>query len=517
MAAICYSCHQSNRDTATFCSACGAPILLAGRFLILRKIGQGGMGCVYQAQDLRLAGKTWAIKEMSDSSITDPAERQRAIVGFKRESEILATLTHPNIPRVVDSFQQGNKHYIVTEYVDGSTLYDLLQARGRPFAEAEVRPWLEQLSGALSYLHARQPPIIFRDLKPQNIMLDRAGQVKLIDFGIARYFQPGKAKDTMLLGTPGYAAPEQHGHSQTDVRSDIYALGVTLFQCLTGHDPTQTPYSLPPLRGVVSGLSPVMERIVTRATALRPQDRWQNIGEIQFVLHKGGTGAVRPGAQVSPPPGAATQQPLNQAAPARMNRPTTRLLMAAATLSNGQLAAVLVGLVLLVVPTVWLLAPVIQRDAPFIWDNVPMFLIGGPLAHAASRRRWVAFLAHVPVTLVGWLTWWTRSGDTPPSYLPFLLATAISGGVVEAGMYYLPRIKGRLGDDAWKREIGWFALVTVATALAFYIVRDSVFFAMRPGMWLGAAILGALGWFLGDLVQQWVYLRNTGVRRLNRP
>jgi tRNA A-37 threonylcarbamoyl transferase component Bud32 len=522
MAAFCPFCHHPNRDTAHFCAACATPIVLAGRFRVQRKVGQGGMGCVYQAEDLRLVGKVWAVKEMSDTGITDPVEKQRAIAGFKRESQILATLNHPNIPRVIDSFQQGSKHYIVTEFVDGSTLHDLLQARGRPFPEAEVRPWLVQLLSALACLHACLPPIIFRDLKPQNIMVDRSGQIKLIDFGIARSFQPGKAKDTTLLGTPGYAAPEQHGQSQTDVRSDIYALGVTLHQLLTGHDPMRTPYNLPSLRPLVPGLSPAMEQIVTRATALRPQDRWQSVSEIQAALNGSSLNSAQPqGGNVRMPTVAPSMQTLQmpyQAPATRLpNRPTTKLLMAVATLSNRQLAVVLSGLVLLVVLGVWVLAPIIQRDIPVIFNNVPLFMIAGPMAYAAIRRRWVAFAAQVTVTLAGWLTWWLRTGLMPGSYASFLLATIACGLVVEAGMYFLPRVRGAGGGDAWQREIGWFAVVTAFAAFVFYNLMPGELILMRLGLWIGASLVGALGWFLGDLIQQWLYLRKAGIRRLTRP
>lgn len=497
------------------------PITLAERFQIQRIVGQGGMGRVYLARDLRLAGKVWAIKEMSDAGVTDPVEKQRAIAGFQRESQILATLNHPNIPRVIDSFQQGSKHYIVTEFVDGSTLYDLLQAQGRPFSEGDVRLWLEQLCSALSYLHACTPPIIFRDLKPQNIMVDRVGQVKLIDFGIARCFQLGKAKDTMQLGTPGYAAPEQHGHSQTDVRSDVYALGVTLHQLLTGHDPTQTPYNLPPIRSLIPSPSSAMEQIVARATALRPQDRWQSISEIQAVLRAGSAATPVQGSSARTPTATAgirTQQAPYQAVPTQLpNRPTTKLLMAAATLSDRQLAVVLGGLALLVVLGVWILAPIVQRDLPFIFDSIPLFMIAGPMAYAAVRRPWVALVAQTTVTLAGWMTWWLRSGTGPDNFASFMLATLLSAVAVEVGMCLLPRIRGTGGKDAWQREVGWFALVATISEFLFFSLLPGRFVFMRLPLWFGAALVGALGWFLGDLIQQWLYLRKAGIRRLTRP
>jgi len=166
--------------------------LLAGRYIILRRVGQGGMGAVYQAADTRIAGKMWAVKEMSDAAITDPLEKQQAIAAFQQEARLLSCLNHPGIPRVVDFFSEGGKQYLVMEFVEGQTLEEILAQRRGPFSEQEVYPWLMQLCDVLHYLHSQSPPVIFRDLKPANIMVDRIGQIKLIDFGIARLFKRGK-------------------------------------------------------------------------------------------------------------------------------------------------------------------------------------------------------------------------------------------------------------------------------------------------------------------------------------
>lgn len=531
------NCRQVNRDNARFCGRCGMLLsqiglpdtsagptgppataisfptgllspntLLAGRYLMLCKIGQGGMAAVYQARDVRLPGKLWAIKEMSDVAITDPAEKRRAINGFLREAQILASLDHPNIPKVIDSFEHRGNHYLVLEYVDGDTLETLLIVKGHPFSEAEVGPWLDQLLSALAYLHARRPPVIFRDLKSGNIMLSRSGQIKLIDFGIARFFQAGKAKDTTLLGTVGYAPPEQHGQGQTDARSDIYALGATLHRLLTGHDPTTTPFHLPPVRQLNPGISQVMEQVITRSLEHNPRNRWQSIHEIQAI------------ARPSSPKATAKAAPVRPVQALTPSRPTTRLLLAVVQLSGRQLAAAVGSLLILVALGVWLLSPSIQRNLPFVWNNVPVFVIAGPMAYAAARRRGAAILAHVPITLVGWLILWIRVGGAPDSYGPLLLGTAISGLAIEAGLCFLPQIiRGKAGDEAWKREIAWFALLGVAAAISFFVLLEGLAYSMRPAMWVGAAALGALGWFLGDLVQQWLYLRQTGMRRTTQP
>jgi len=481
--------------------------LLIGRYLILSQIGRGGMGAVYQARDVRLPGKLWAVKELTDAAITDPTEKQRAVSGFQREAHLLASLDHPNIPKVVDSFSQTGNYYLVMEYVEGDTLENLLAARGRPFSEAEVRPWLTQLCSALAYLHSQRPPIIFRDLKPDNIMLSRTGQIKLIDFGIARFFRPGKAHDTAFLGTTGYAPPEQYGQGQTDARSDVYGLGVTVHRLLTGYDPTATPLHLPPVRQLNPGVSQAMERVIARALEHDPAARWQSVGEIQAALQ---LAPPLPGAGAGGQTQVASAPPLQPLLP---SRPTTRLLLAAAQLSGRQLAFAIGSLMVLVALWVWLLAPIIQRDLPIVWNNVPAFIIAGPAAYAVARRRGAAILAHVPITLAGWLTLWARM-EYAVDLEHLVLGAVISGLVIEFLLSFLPRVKGTAGDEAWKREMAYFALLGIAVAISFYLPIGSVaHLSLRPGVWVSAAVVSVLGWFLGDLVQQWLYLRQAGMRR----
>ena len=211
-------------------------------------------------------GTYWAVKEMSDAAIVDPIEKARAVAGFQQEAQLLAQLAHPNIPKVTDYFTENNKHYIVMEFVPGETLEDRLVRLQAPCSEQEVRQWSAQLCDVLAYLHSQNPAIIFRDLKPGNIMLTPQGQIKLIDFGIARLFKPGKSSDTQVVGTPGFASPEQYGRGQTDGRSDVYSLGVVLHHLLTLHDPTTTPFALPPARQLRPTVSPQMEQILVRAT-----------------------------------------------------------------------------------------------------------------------------------------------------------------------------------------------------------------------------------------------------------
>ncbi len=298
---ICARCGTENPPNARFCIQCAAPLstpvdpslhtgaippatLLGGRYSIMRKLGHGGMGAVYLVSDVRLSGKLWAVKEMSDAAITDPLEKQNAVQAFKHEAALLATLEHPNLTKVVDFFADLGKHFLVMDYIEGQTLAELLQTRQKPFSEHEVLPWAEQLCHVLHYLHSRPQPIIFRDLKPGNIMLDRMGRVKLIDFGIARLFKPGKQRDTMSYGTSGYAPPEQYGKGQTDVRSDIYALGATLHHLLTLRDPADQPFRFPSIRSLNPSVSAHVDEAIMKAVEQEPEKRWQCVDDFAAAL-----------------------------------------------------------------------------------------------------------------------------------------------------------------------------------------------------------------------------------------
>jgi uncharacterized RDD family membrane protein YckC/tRNA A-37 threonylcarbamoyl transferase component Bud32 len=258
---------------------------IGGRYLVLRKLGQGGMGAVYLVSDQRLANKQYALKEMSDRAIADPSERQAALQAFQQEAAMLASLDHANLPKVTDYFEEGGNQYLVMEYVQGQTLEKKLEMAQGPLPEPIVRRYAEQLCDVLVYLHGQRPPIIFRDLKPANIMvLPGDKQIKLIDFGIARHFKLGKSKDTQAMGTPGYAAPEQYGKGQSDARTDLYAFGATLHHAITGRDPSTEPFKFPPVRSFNAIASASFEQIVGRSVMLDPADRWQTARELQNAL-----------------------------------------------------------------------------------------------------------------------------------------------------------------------------------------------------------------------------------------
>ncbi len=282
---FCPHCGALNPSTEETCFACGhsltsgAPAavdqsglqrVLQGRYRLLRQIGAGGFAAVYKAEDTQLGNRLVAVKEMSARGLT-PKETQEATEGFHQEALLLARLSHPNLPRIYEQFEEDGRWYLVMDFIEGQTLEGYLEDRGGRLPIKEALQLGVQLTNVLGYLHARQPPIVFRDLKPSNVMLTPDGRVYLIDFGIARLFKPGQAKDTMAFGSPGFAAPEQYGKAQTTPRSDVFSLGALLHHLISGADPSDTPFRFKPLTMPrPGGLSALIERMVDLDVAKRP-------------------------------------------------------------------------------------------------------------------------------------------------------------------------------------------------------------------------------------------------------
>lgn len=239
--------------------------MLHQRYSIVHLLGQGGMGAVYKARDTQFGGRRVAIKEMSLSNLT-AQEVGEAEERFKQEAHLLARLTHPNLPSVYDYFEAKGRWYLVMDFIKGETLEDYCEkASNRILPTLEVIEIGIQLAKVLGYLHTRPTPIIFRDLKPLNIMITPEKHIYLIDFGIARLFKHGKAKDTHVYGSVGYAAPEQFGKTQTNPRSDIYSLGVILYQLLSGQDPQENEpiFHFPPLQTYNSTLPAELTTLIS--------------------------------------------------------------------------------------------------------------------------------------------------------------------------------------------------------------------------------------------------------------
>lgn len=254
--------------------------LVDGKYKILNKIGQGGMSVVYLAMNER-ANKQWAIKEVRKDGVSDYETVKQGLVA---ETDILKRLSHEHLPSIIDVIDCSDTFLIVMDYIEGKPLSEYIKESGAQPQERVVE-WGKQICDVLGYLHSRKPPIIYRDLKPSNVMLKPDGNIMIIDFGTAREFKESSVEDTKCLGTMGYAAPEQYGgHGQTDARTDIYCLGTTMYHLLTGHNPAQPPYEMYPIRRWNPQLSSGLEEIILKCTQKNPDDRYQSCAELMYAL-----------------------------------------------------------------------------------------------------------------------------------------------------------------------------------------------------------------------------------------
>ncbi len=254
--------------------------LVDGKYKILNKVGQGGMSVVYLAMNEK-ANKQWAVKEVRKDGVLDFESVKQGLVA---ETDILKKLSHPNLPSIIDVIDTADSFIIIMDYIQGNSLNRALEEFGAQPQELVI-DWAKQLCDVLGYLHSRTPAIIYRDMKPANIMLKPDGNITLIDFGTAREYKEKNLADTTCLGTVGYAAPEQFGGmGQTDARTDIYCLGATLYHLVTGMNPCEPPYEIKPIREINPTLSSGLERIILKCTQRNPEDRYQSCAELMYAL-----------------------------------------------------------------------------------------------------------------------------------------------------------------------------------------------------------------------------------------
>lgn len=273
--------------------------VLRERYEILASVGQGGMGAVYRAADLRLEGRICALKEIHHDPDLSPEALAQAQQQFHREASVLARLDHPNLPKVSDYFTEAEREYLVMDFVAGQDLRQILEEErraGRMLEEKRVLAWAEQLCDALSYLHTQNPPVLHRDIKPANIKETPGGLIKLVDFGLVKLLAADESRTITVLqgrGTVAYTPLEQYGGDtgHTDIRSDIYALGATLYHLLTGQAPADAkqrflhPESLIPPRILNPRISPATERALLAAIAMHPDDRPPSVEALRQMLH----------------------------------------------------------------------------------------------------------------------------------------------------------------------------------------------------------------------------------------
>jgi eukaryotic-like serine/threonine-protein kinase len=286
--------------------------VLRGRYKIRRVIGQGGMGCIYLADDLRLEGRTCALKEVEHDRTLPPELLREARDQFLREATVLARLDHPNLPKVSDFFSVSSRDYLAMDYVPGKDLRTLMsEARqsGLFLEEQDVLSWAGQLCDALLYMHTQAPPILHRDIKPSNLKVTPTGLLKLVDFGLVKLMAPGEVTITILQGqgTAIYTPLEQYGgdSGHTDARSDIYAFGATLYHLLTNQTPVDArerflnPGALILPRQINPLVSQRTERSILWAMSLHPDERPENIQQFRESLFGELNPVVRPTPRLS--------------------------------------------------------------------------------------------------------------------------------------------------------------------------------------------------------------------------
>ncbi len=272
--------------------------ILRERYRIVELIGQGGMGAVYKAEDLRLRGRWCAIKEVLPEMYGLPEITEEIHEQFYREASILARLDHPNLPKVSDFFAEEGREYLVMDYIPGEDLESLILEKrqaGEFLEERLVLLWADQICDALEYLHSQDPPVLHRDIKPANIKVTPEGRIKLVDFGLVKVLTPDDSRTVTVVqgrGTAAYTPLEQYGGDtdHTDPRSDIYALGATLYHLLTGVPPADAkerflhPGSLRPIREINPHVSVRTERAIAWAMAMHPADRPPSVRAFRRAL-----------------------------------------------------------------------------------------------------------------------------------------------------------------------------------------------------------------------------------------
>lgn len=254
--------------------------VFGGKYEVFRELGRGGMSVVYLAMDKNL-NKQWAIKEIKKRARDKHGDVY--VQSLMTEANLMKRLDHPAIPRIVDIVENDEAIYVVMDYVEGESLDKVLDKFG-PQPQEVVLDWAKQLADALDYLHSQKPPIIYRDMKPANVMLKPEGTVKMIDFGTAREYKGTKSSDTVAFVTRGYAAPEQYEKRETDARTDIYCLGRTMHHLLTGQNPCEDDYEYYPVRHWNPEIHEGIERIVEKCVRPDPADRFQSCTELLYAL-----------------------------------------------------------------------------------------------------------------------------------------------------------------------------------------------------------------------------------------
>ncbi len=398
--------------------------LLKQRYRIIGQVGKGGFGAVYKATDIKANNRLVAVKEVNPSN-QNPQEIAEATEAFKQEALLLTGLAHQSLPHIYDHFSEAGGWYLVMDFIEGETLdRHLYKARGGCLPIEKTLDIGIQLCDVLDYLHVRQHAIVFRDLKPANVMLTPTGHVYLIDFGIARHFKVGQVKDTAAFGSPGYAAPEQYGKAQTTPRSDIYGLGATLHQLLTGDDPTLTPFHFAPLhlphQSAPPGLEELIRQMLEMNESKRPADMATVKRELQRVAAQYRQQAWMPKPTAAPQAAVSSQPAATKAArlvklkfpglakkPAKRPARAKRRLISTPSISRRTVVKSLAGLGGLTVAGGGIVLLLRALEAPPSAPPQPVSLPPTPATPALGTTRYLVYRGHsAAVDAVAWNPVW---------------------------------------------------------------------------------------------------------------
>ena len=492
----CSECGAQNIPGARFCVVCGhvihSPVepaphstvsssatgllpqdsRLNKRYRIGKLVGSGGMGAVYIAEDTTYGDRLVAIKEMRQSSLS-PQEREIAAEQFKVEAIMLARLRHPSLPSIYDHFLQDNRWYLVMDFIEGETLDERLRRTpGKKLPPPDVIDISIQLCKVLDYLHKRQPPVVFRDLKPSNVMLTPEGHLYLIDFGIARIFKPGQAKDTKAYGSIGYSAPEQFDREQTTIQADIYSLGITMHEMLAGSTPARTPFSMPrlsfPDQPALARLAALIRQMIEMDKDKRPASMAtvsQELESIKDELRHATIAPSTPPAQYTPATAPSAPQAAQYMPPPAMEEPP------------GHLA-----------PTQFVPPPMSKTEpTPALADSAGAPVVAARLPRQAARRNILAIGRNQTIAaLVGIVIY---------AIVTFILGEIFLNAQAAGGSFLLNAIIPGQSSNPYFVRWDYFVL-----GLSFFI---PCFFSVRYGPLVGlvVAVIGAL---LGDVTSQFL-------------
>jgi Protein kinase domain len=528
---LCPWCETNNSNDAKKCQNCGSSLRkgeklgnlqvgykLKDRYEIRKILGYGGMGVVYGALDHVLLPKKVAVKEI-DFAQSISAKRDGDTTSlFEREVDTLAKLDHPNIVRVTDKDAIEKRRYMIMDYIDGSTLENILEKRAA-LPESTVLPWAKSLCDALTYLHKKN--IIMGDVNPKNIMVDQDGRLRLIDFGIATRINQEQTNE--LYGTTGYVAPELLQGGTPSIQSDIYSLCATLYVLLTNIDPERQEFTFPLPAGLK--ISQQSQDTIQKGLKPSPRERWASVEEVSANLPDSRIGKWIPDGGA----GGGVERGRNQLQKllATLLNPralTTRLGQQFAVMSTAQFAALIALVAAVTALAIWGLAPTLKNYA-YLDIIYPIFATIGVAAYYATYKRRAAFYSSSAIGLAAVSAYRISLGLLGSNFLILIVGTLVAGLFMEIWIAVWRRAVFQSGiasrsSRASQRRIEFLGLTIMAIVANFIfygaVYSDAIYppylgigiyAKFWPNLLIGGVVNAMLGWFIGETIRQVRYAR----------